>query len=78
MIALVSALAIGMVIGKALWHAPFSLWDIKNWPPFFFLIAGVLSALTQLQLILGGAYRGGEADPNSPEPTQTTETLKPV
>ena len=72
-IALVSALTIGIGIGKTLWRAPFSLWDMKNWTPFFLLIAGVASAQTRLQRILDGSYRGGEADRNRLKPTQTAE-----
>jgi hypothetical protein len=77
-LALVSALTIGIGIGKTLWHAPFSLWDMKNWTPFFLLIAGVASAQTQLQRILDGSYRGGEADRNRLGSAQTAETQNPV
>jgi hypothetical protein len=75
-IALMSALTIGMVIGKTLWHPPFSLWDVKNWTPIFLLVASLASAQTQLQRILDGSYQGGEADRNRLEPTQPIETRK--
>lgn len=62
LIALASASNIGLCIGRALWHAPFSVWDPKNWTPAFLLIAGVFNAWHQLYLILAGSYRGGEAE----------------
>lgn len=64
MIGLMAACNIGLCIGRALWHAPFSFSDPKNWTPFFLLIASFFSALTQFQLILGGSYQGGEVDRN--------------
>jgi hypothetical protein len=59
---LISALTIGLLIGKTVWHAPFDVWDPKNWAPFLLLIASVLWAFTQLRIILDGVYRGGSAD----------------
>jgi len=67
-IALLSASNIGLCIGRAMWHSPFSMLDLKNWTPIFLLFAGIINALTQLQLILGGSYRGGAADEDTLEP----------
>ncbi len=78
-IALASALGIGLGIGKTLWHAPFNwLWEMRNWTPVFLLIASVANAQTLLRRILDGSYRGGEADRNSPESSQTTESQNPT
>jgi hypothetical protein len=78
-IALGSALTVGIGIGKTLRHPPFRwLWEMQNWTPFFLLIAGVASAQTLLQRILDGAYRGGEADHSRLEPTQTAERQNPA
>jgi len=51
-----------------MWHSPFSMLDLKNWTPILLLFAGIINALTQLQLILGGSYRGGAADEDTLEP----------
>lgn len=76
-IALLSASNIGLCIGRALWHTPFSVGDPKVWTPVFLLLASIFSALTQFQLILSGSYRGGEADRNRIELEQTIAAPNP-
>jgi hypothetical protein len=76
MIALLSASDMGLCIGRALWHAPFNGSDPQNWTPVFILLASVFNGLTQLHLILGGSYQGGEADRNRLESIGPVGTQK--
>lgn len=61
-LALWSALTIGIILGKSWWHTPFALQGVSKRTPFLWLSAAVFSAQTCLQRVLDGAYRGGELD----------------
>jgi hypothetical protein len=72
----VSALTIGLGIGKSMWHLAFAQQGIEKWTPFFLLVAGIASAQTELQKILDGSYRGGEADRSRIDSAPTQEAPK--
>jgi hypothetical protein len=72
-IALLSAVEIGMGIARSVWAVPFTFDDLARWAPFFILAGSIAAAQTQLQGLLDGAYFGGPCDRSRSQPANSPE-----